>query len=237
MRRAVLRRWALPVLLFSVGAATGALAGPPPRLNERTRAAALSAELGAARSHQLYLVLDPFTPELDLAVDGAVLRRFPVESALFGRSRLAGGDLAWPADSFTLVSQLDEPERPKIPVQTPAPAAAPPADAKPGFDPHHANPAVSPASEELLERAPTHFRLRFEPALDVSILGEAGVANLPGRLWRTRHRLIEGWEALLLRLRGQTVPPRVVLYVTPEDARRLFLSLLPKIRMVLAAPG
>jgi hypothetical protein len=62
------------------------------------------------------------------------------------------------------------------------------------------------------------------------------VANLPGRLWRTRHRLIEGWEALLLRLRGQAVPPRVVLYLTPQEARRLFLALSPRIRLVLAAP-
>ena len=228
---------ALLLLLFGAAGADRAAAGAPPRLNEKTRAAALSAELAAAKSHQLYLVLDPFAPELDLAVDGIVLRRFPVESALFGRSRLAGGDLAWPADSYTLVSQLDEPERPKIPIQTPAPAAAPPPDAKPGFDPSHANPAIRPASEELLERAPTHFRLRFEPALDVSILGEAGVANLPGRLWRARHRLIEGWEALWQRLHGQTVPPRVVLTVTPEQARRLFLALLPKMRLVLKVTG
>jgi hypothetical protein len=216
---------------------------------ERARAGFLSAELGAIRSHQLYLELDPRVPALDLKVDGVRLRRFPVESALFGRSRIAGGDYAFPAFSYTLVSQLDEPERPKIPIQNPAaePAgtdgtdgtdgnAPPEPGTKPGFDPKHANPAVGPDSEDLLARAPTHFRLRFDPALDVSILGEAGVANLPGRLWRTRHRLTEGWEALLLRLRGQTVPPRVVLYMTPQDARRLFLALLPKIRLVLAVP-
>jgi len=248
MWRAFRLRWQVAVLLLLLLlVAGGATAGTPPRLNEKTRAAALAAELAAARSHQLYLLLDPFAPELDLAVDGIVLRRFPVESALFGRSRLAGGDLAWPADLYTLVSQLDEPDRPKIPIQNPAPNAAtgtesavgtesagsPGEASRPGFDPHHANPAIRPASEELLERAPTHFRLRFEPALDVSILGEAGVANLPGRLWRARHRLIEGWEALWLRLHGQTVPPRVVLTVKPEEARRLFLALLPKMRLVL----
>ncbi|HEV7517726.1 MAG TPA: hypothetical protein VGR07_15610 [Thermoanaerobaculia bacterium] len=213
-------------------------AAPPRRPGERARAGSLAAELGAVKSHQLYLVLDPRAPALDLKVDGVLLRRFAVESALFGRSRLAAGDYAFPAYAYTLVSQLDEPERPKIPIQAPAtePAAAPEPGAKPGFDPHHANPAVSPAAEDLLARAPTHFRLRFDPALDVSILGEAGVANLPGRLWRARHRLIEGWEALLLRLRGQTVPPRVVLYLTPQDARRLFLALLPRIRLVLQAP-
>jgi hypothetical protein len=221
----------LAVLLLGVARTPG----------ERVRAGFLRAELGAIRSHQIYLLLDPRAPALDLKVDGVRLRRFPVESALFGRSRIAGGDYAFPAYAYTLVTELDEPERPKIPIQNPAAEAASPAQpepgAKPGFDPKHANPAVGPASEDLLARAPTHFRLRFDPPLDVSILGEAGLANLPGRLWRTRHRLIEGWEALLLRLRGQTVPPRVVLYMTPQDARRLFLALAPKIRLVLATPA
>jgi hypothetical protein len=233
MGKAAGRRFLLFALLLLAATVVGAASVHAP--GERVRAGALAAELGAVRSHQLYLVLDPHTPALDLKVDGILLHRFPVESALFGRSRLAEGDYAFPAYAYTLVSQLDEPERPKIPIQT---AAAEPGrpepGAKPGFDPHHANPAVSPAAEDLLARAPTHFRLRFDPPLDVSILGEAGVANLPGRLWRTRHRLIEGWEALLLRLHGQTVPPRVVLYLTPQDARRLFLALLPKMRMVLA---
>jgi hypothetical protein len=236
MRPAGLGRWLAGAALLLL---CEAAAGAPPRLNEKTRAAALAAELAAAKSHQLYLVLDPFTPELDLAAEGIVLHRFPVESALFGRSRLAGGDLAWPAYAYALVSQLDEPERPKIPIQGPAPGTATGAmgteAAKPGFDPKHANPAVHPASADLLERAPTYFRLRFEPALDISILGEAGVA-IPGRLWRARHRLIEGWEALWLRLRGESVPPRVVLTLTPGEARRLFLALLPKMRLVLKPP-
>ncbi len=232
------RRRPLFALLLLLACGIASAAAPVRKPGERARAGFLNAELGAVRSHQIYLVLDPRVPALDLKVDGVRLRRFPVESALFGRSRIAGGDYAFPAYAYTLVSQLDEPERPKIPIQNPAaePAAKPEPGAKPGFDPNHANPAVGPASEDLLARAPTHFRLRFDPALDVSILGEAGVANLPGRLWRTRHRLIEGWEALLLRLRGQTVPPRVVLYLTPQDARRLFLALSPRIRLVLAAP-
>ncbi len=236
------RRFPLALFLLLAATAGGVAGAATVRTpGERVRAGALAAELGAVKSHQIYLVLDPRAPALGLKVDGILLHRFPVESALFGRSRLASGEYAFPAYAYTLVSQLDEPERPKIPIQTATAAGAEPAKpepgAKPGFDPHHANPAVSPAAEDLLARAPTHFRLRFDPPLDVSILGEAGVANLPGRLWRTRHRLIEGWEALLLRLHGQEVPPRVVLYLTPEDARRLFLALLPKMRMVLAAPG
>ena len=201
-------------------------------LLERARSPALSAELETARSHQLYLVLDPAGPALELRADGLPLRRFPVESALFGRSRIAAGELAWPTYSFILVSELQEPERPKIPIQPPA---ADPANAKAPL-PATAAAAFGAAQEEALAKVPAYYRLRFEPPLDVSILGEAGVAGLPGRLWRARHRLVEGWEALASALRGREVPPRVVLTMTPAEARRLFVVLLPKMRLVLAGP-
>lgn len=199
---------------------------------ERARRAALGVEIEAARSHRLYLLLDPAAPALELKADGLVLRRFPVESARFGRSRLAAGELAWPAYGFLLVSELQEPERPKIPIQAPE---ANPADAKAPL-PATATPAFDAARQEAFGRTPTHYRLRFDPPLDVSVLGEAGVADLPGRLWRARHRLSEGWEALAAALRGQTVPPRVVLTMTPGEARRLFVTLLPKMRLVVAGP-
>ena len=196
----------------------------------RTRAAALNAELEAARTHRLYLVLDPTVPALDLKTDGLLLRRFPVESALFGLSRLASGAVAWPAFGYTLASEIEEPERPKIPIQAPPPTAG----SEPGQAlPATASPAFSEAREEALAQAPTHFRLRFYPTLALSILGEAGVANLPGRLWRLRHRLLEGWEAVGLRLGGEPVPPRVVLTLRPEEARRLFLVLAPRTRLIV----
>ncbi len=193
------------------------------------RAAILAAELRAARSHKLYLVLDPLASRLDLKADGLLLHRFPVESARFGRSRLAGGELAWPAAAFTLVSELDERERPRIPIQSQdgEPAAAGPAAPT--------STRVSAAREVALADAPTHYRLRFVPTLDVSVLGEAGVSHLPGQVWRVRHRLVEGWEALFLRLRAKPVPPRVVLTMTPREARRLFLVLLPETRLVVRA--
>jgi hypothetical protein len=216
--------------------ATPLVAGAARGAAERARAGALEAELAAARSHALYLVIDPAGPTgpaVELKADGLVLRRFPVESALFGRSRLAAGELAWPAYGFTLVSELQEPERPKIPIQAPE---NDPANAKAPV-PATATPAFGAAREEAFAKTPTHYRLRFDPPLDVSILGEAGVANLPGRLWRARHRLLEGWEALLATVRGQTVPPRVVLTMAPDDARRLFVTLLPKMRLVIAGPS
>jgi hypothetical protein len=225
MRDPLLRRSIATAGLAVFLAASAAWAGGPERDAE---AAALAAELRAARSHKLYLVLDSAASRLELKADGVLLHRFPVESALFGRSRLAGGDFAWPAASFILVSELDEPDRPRIPIQSAEEAVE---DAVP------TSTRVSAAREEVLAETPTHYRLRFVPTLDVSVLGEAGVSHLPGRVWRIRHRLVEGWEAVLLRLRGKPVPPRVVLTMTPREARRLFLVLLPETRLVIRAGG
>jgi hypothetical protein len=223
---------AVSIAALLPGAAPAAADQAGDRTAGRAREAALATELEAARSHRLYLVLDPAGPALALKADGLVLRRFPVESARFGRSRLAAGELAWPASGFTLVSQLQEPERPKIPIQAPE---ADPANAKAPL-PATATPAFGAARDAAFGRIPAYYRLRFDPPLDVSILGEAGVADLPGRLWRARHRLLEGWEALAAALRGQPVPPRVVLTLTPDEARRLFVVLLPKMRLVVAGP-
>jgi hypothetical protein len=197
------------------------LAGPASASGGRT--VSLEAELEAARGRELYLLLDARGRWVDLKASGLLLRRFPVESALFGSPRLGGGDGVWPALSFRLVSELPEPERPKIPIQAPE---AP--------EDRSGRPALGkPVTEADTSGVPTHYRLRFEPSLDLSILGEAGVEGLPGRLWRLRHRLVEGWAALAHRLLGEPVPPRVVLVMRPEEARRLFVALRPEARMVV----
>jgi hypothetical protein len=211
MRRAVL----LPLLLLLLGAPAGADGG---RMNS------LEAELDAARGRDLYLLLDARGRWVDLKASGLLLHRFPVESALFGSPRLGGGDGAWPAVSFRLVSELPEPERPRIPIQKTGEAPQG-RSGRPGLG--------QPVTEADLTGVPTHYRLRFEPALDLSILGEAGVEGLPGQLWRLRHRLLEGWGAFANRLLGKPVPPRVVLFLKPEEARRLFVTLKPEARMVV----
>ena len=187
------------------------------------RTVSLEAELEAARGRELYLLLDARGRWVDLKASGLLLRRFSVERALFGSPRLDGGGDAWPAVSFRLVSELPEPERPKIPVQ----ASEVPEDrsGRPGLG--------KPVTEADTSGVPTHYRLRFEPALDLSILGEAGGEGLTRSLRRLRHRLVEGWTALGRRLMGEPVPPRVVLVMSPEEARRLFVTLSPEARMVV----
>jgi hypothetical protein len=181
------------------------------------RAGSLAAEVEAARGRHLYLLLDPRGPHVDLKASGVLLHRFPVESALFGSPRLGGGD-AWPAASFQLVSELPEPERPEVPIQKAAPREA-------------RTTLGDPVAEANLEGVPTHYRLRFAPDLDLSVLGEAG--SPADRLWRLRHRLLEGWGNLARRLTGEPTPPRVVLFMKPEDARRLFVAIKPDTRLVV----
>jgi hypothetical protein len=189
-----------------------------PEAEKSGRALSLEAELRAARSHQLYLVIDPRGPQVDLKASGMLLRSFPAERALFASPRLGRAEDRWPAAGFRLVSELPEPERPKIRIPDQGKTKA-----KVG----------GPVTEANIQGVPTHYRLRFAPALDVSVLGEAGLPELPGRLFRLRHRLLEGWGALFGRLAGDPLPPRVVLIMKPEDARRLFVALKPDIDLVM----
>jgi len=201
--------------------------GAPPSAEER--AAALAAEIAAAKTHAIYLALDPRGGHLDLKVDGLLLRRFSVERGLFGRPRFGGGGGILPAARFRLDTELPEPERPLIPIRSPEGAGA-----------GSSSLAVSEARAESMAQMPTHYRLRFQPALEISVRGESGVASPDesalDRLWRLRFRLYEGWQAVGHRLIGQAVPPRIVLYLAPEQAQRLFMTLDPAMQLVISAP-
>lgn len=203
-------------------------AAPPPPSPEE-QAAALAAELAAAKTHAIYLSLDPRGGHLDLKVDGLLLRRFRVERGLFGRPRFSGGGGALPVARFRLITELPEPERPLIPIRSPEGAGA-----------GSSSLAVSEARAESMAQMPTHYRLRFQPPLEVSVRGESGVAapqeSALGRLWRVRFRIYEGWQAVGYRATGRAVPPRIVLYLAPEEAQRLFMTLDPAMQLVIAAP-
>ncbi len=235
------RRWAFAILIvallalaLSAGSPAGAGGtssvafglGAPPSAEEQ--AAALAAEIAAAKTHAIYLALDPRSGHLDLKVDGLLLRRFAVERGLFGRPRFSGGG-GLAADRFRLVTELPETERPLIPIRSPEGAGA-----------GSSSLAVSEARAESMAQMPTHYRLRFEPPLELSVRGESGVAtpdeSALDRLWRLRFRLYEGWQAVGHRLIGQAVPPRIVLYLAPEAAQRLFMTLDPAMQLVIAAP-
>jgi hypothetical protein len=225
MRRHALLALALAAALGTSGETAAPAASPgaaaPGRI-PAARAAHLEAELAAAESHRLYLVLDPWTRRLDLKADGVVLRRFVAEGALWGQPRLAGGAAAWPAAVFSLRTEIAEPDRPRIPVGAPSKGVA--------------LTEAERRRDELLSQAPTHYRLRFEPALDLSIRGETGIEVLPRRLSSLRHLVLEGWENAALTLLRRPLPPRVVLTLRPEEAQRLFLALQPEMQLLVKAP-
>jgi len=186
--------------------------------SDLARAREAARERVEARSHHLYLVLDPPSRCLDLKVDGLLLHRFRASEASFGVPWLAAGKPAWPALRFRLVTELPALDRPQIPIKSGGPDADLP---------------VATA----LERMPTHYPLVFDPPLEVVVLGQAGALALPGRLWRLRQRLSEGWENLAHRLRHEPVTPRVLFVLPPDEARRLLLSLRPATTLLIRETG
>jgi len=214
------------LLLASFAAGSEEASATEAETGRRAQAAALDAELDAAKSHAIYLALDPRAGHLDLKVDGLLLRRFPVAKGLLGRARFGGAGAGFPASSFTLVTELPEPERPLIPIRSP----------NEGAGAGSSSLAVSEARTEAVGKMPSHYRLLFDPPLELSIRGEAGTeASAIDSIWRLRFRLFEGWQAIGHRLRGRTVPARVVLFLDPTDARRLFMTLDPHIRLIVSA--
>jgi hypothetical protein len=207
----------------------------------------LNEELAAARSQEFYLVFDGAAPALDLKIEGVRVHRFALDRAEFGQSRLAGaGQRQWPAVSFSLVSELPEPDRPQIEIQQ-ADAAEKIRDASikralaQGKQP--AGELSQTAGEKVArlyqtddETAPMTFRLQFDPGLVVVVRGEPRAMDFGSRLRRVSYALQEGWQGFYQWLGSETTATRVVVYLPPEDARRLFKVLTPQIKLLVYAP-
>jgi hypothetical protein len=193
------------------GAAGAARAAAAPSGDGAAHTAFLAAELAAARDRRLYLVVEPEETAIDLKVDGFQLHRFPAHQALFGVRRLGGGPVRWPATSFRLITDILERDRLPIPI---------------------GRPPDDPASASL-EHVPTHYRLRFEPALDVVVEGETAGLDPRALLWRLGQRLRDGWEALADAATGAPTLPRLLLRMAPDEAQRLFVALRRDIRLLV----
>ena len=239
---AVLAALALPALAGGDGAADGS-----------ARAAFLQKEYEAAKGQKFYLVLDPASRALELRVIGVTVKRFPLERAMIGVSRLHGGGTAqWPALAFTLASEVDEPDRPVI---TPPTAgqeqasvqaasgtpAAPDGDAS-GDGSAAARPvsladSLSSFREQTYAGIPPVYRLHFEPDLDVVIRGEPPAQDFKSRMRRQWFHFQEGWTGFRHWMSGQPISTRVTLFMTPDDARRLYLALDPSIPLLVEPVG
>ena len=201
-----MRRAAVAVAVLAA-LALPALSGGDGAGNSAARAAFLQREFEAAKGQKFYLVLDPAARALELRVIGVTVKRFPLERAMIGVSRLRGGGTAqWPALAFTLASEVDEPDRPVI---TPPTAgqdqasvqAASGAPANPAGDgdgsaiakPVSLADSLSSFREQTYAGIPPVYRLHFEPDLDVVIRGEPPAQDLKSRMRRQWFHFQEGW--------------------------------------------
>jgi hypothetical protein len=246
-------RRALAAAAILAALAVPALAGGDAAGHGAARAAFLQYEFDAARSQKFYLVLDPSARALELRLIGVTLRRFPLESAVIGVSRLHGGGTPqWPALTFTLASEVDEPDRPVITPPSagqeqasvaPASGAAPAASGDASADGSAAAKPASLAESLSSYRAQTYagippvYRLHFEPDLDVVIRGEPPAQDFKSRMRRLKYQFDEGWSGFMHWVKGQPISTRVTLFMTPDDARRLYLALDPSIPLLVAPVG
>lgn len=232
-------------VLGLLAAYSAALLAADPVLERRSF---LTEELAAARSQKFYLVFDSSVPALDLKIEGVAVHRFALDKAEFGQSRFAGtGRRQWPAVSFSLVSEVPEPDRPQIEIQQ-----ADEADKTQDASIKRAiakgqRPAgeLSQTAGEKIARlyqkddgtAPMTFALQFEPDLVLVVRGEPRATDIGSRVRRIKYTLQEGWQGLGLWLRNKTIATRVVVYMPPQDARRLFKILDPQIKLLVYAPS
>jgi len=213
----------------------------------RERRSFVTEELTAAKSQDFYLVFDGSAPALDLKIEGVRVHRFALDKAEFGQSRLAGaGQRQWPGVSFSLVSEIPEPDRPQVEIQQ-----ADETDKKQDESIRQAMAKGQKPAGELSqtagekvarlyqtddEKAPLTFRLQFDPGLMVVVRGEPRAMDFGSRLRRVSYALQEGWQGFYQWLGNETTATRVVVYLPPEDARRLFKVLTPQIRLLVYAP-
>ncbi len=256
MRRPALVGGLLAALALAA-AAMAALAGGDGGANGAVRAAFVQQEFDAAKGQKFYLVLDPVDRTLDLRVIGVTLKRFPLERALIGVSRLRGGGTPqWPALAYKLASEVDEPDRPVITppaagqeqasVQAASGAAAGRGADGDGDATGDGSAAAKPVSlaeslSSFRERAyagiPPVYRLHFEPDLDVVIRGEPPAQDFRSRMRRMWFQFEEGWTGFRHWMKGQPISTRVTLFMTPDDARRLYLALDPAIPLLVEPAG
>lgn len=211
------------------------------------RQAYLAAELAAAKSGAFYLVFDPGAAALDLKIEGVRVHRFALDRADFGQSRFSGsGERRWPAVSYTLTTEIPEPERPRIEIQRQEDADKALDEAiqkaiargkKPAGElPETAGEKVAKQAALDDPDAPLQFELEFDPGLVLVVRGEPAAAGFGDYMRRLGHSLVEGWEGLLLRFGGDRPAARIVAWLPPQDARRLQKALAPDLKLLLYSP-
>jgi len=194
------------------------------------REAFLRTEIKAARSREFYLVLDPAADALLLRLQHVDLLTMPVRAEFGWRRWARRGELVWPALACTLLPSVAEPERPLL---TPPRRDAADTTAAPAITVE----AIQAAREQFMLSLPARYELRFTTDLDVLVAGETPQTGLRGRWRQASRQFAEAWDGLKDALARRTPRVRLVLHMTPEDARRLYLALVPRMPLLIAPPG
>lgn len=206
----------LPLLLAAAALLTGAASGAA---TDAGRAARVRDELPLAASKEIYLAFAPATGELQLRLQGVVLRRFPATARVtLPRTRGA----AWPGAVFELRDGIPPYERPVV--VAPAPGDG---EADGGVTPEE----LVSGRDRALGAMPTGYRLRFDPDLDLVVDGSAGGAALgrgPASFFRA---VADGFGRLV----GRPGPCTLTLHMSAADARRLALVLRPGMHLLILA--
>lgn len=222
-------RWALACFSFScalAGFAAGMGVEPPPESEEWLRL-----ELELAQRGDLYLVVRPEVPVLEIRARGVVLDRVPLTGVVL---------LAWqPPDDTCGESAESAPlprlwrvagRAPSVSRRFIAPSQLRPWGTESAEQSEPSAPPPPAAVEEIPILEPSHYTVDLEGGWELRVVQE-----LPPRGWLARFRetLADGWR----RLRGGDRPPRphlIMLALDAERARALHHLFHPGVAVVVA---
>ncbi len=194
--------------------------------NLEARAAFLRQEIELASGKPAYLVLDVSRGVLSVRRKHVELLAIPVTATVMAPG--GGGDRppVWPDSKFTLASELQEFERPRIDPPEKAEGDTTTAPVTVGD--------IQAARDRYLQAHPSRYILGFDPGLEVEILG---IGSSPGGGGAGLGvRLADAWRGLRDRLAGRERGIRLRLMMDEQVARRLYLTLEPGIVLLVAPP-
>lgn len=165
-------------------------------------------ELEIAGSSEIYLVLDVDRHRLDVQAQGVTLRSWPLGEARWAMPRLSRDQPSRPIGIYRVTRELPLPERVRL--VPPAPGAPPPA-----ADPR-------PKRAEWIAQIPTDYRVSLEPHLDVRVVGQP-----PDEVSLPNPSLGDRWANLRAGFSDAPAAPRLLVVLSPADARALYLLLRP----------
>lgn len=174
--------------------------------------ALLEAELEAARGRDLYLVLDPAVPSLEVRARGMTLHTVPLEGVtllVYRPLRGAEPELSLPR-VLTVAEEPEDPHRKRI-----APPELQPFEEEDGED-GQATQEAADAPPDLLPDPPASYEVGLEEGWELLVTPEPPGTGLLSRLGRA---LADGWARLWRRPVAR--PPLLVLEAAAEEGRRL----------------